>query len=77
MRTLASTLGLTKKDMLDLFERENQRGRQERAAVREANKNEQERAKCMADVEKEKLSQENEFEEFRLRLAKGECIKPK
>lgn len=69
LMTLASSLGLTKEEMLDLYERENQRRREERAAVRDANREEEERAKRMADVEKEKLAQEKELVELKLRLA--------
>ncbi|KAH6924420.1 hypothetical protein HPB50_017288 [Hyalomma asiaticum] len=57
---MAGNLGLSKEEMLKLYEQETQRLRDERAAAREAAGEAEERAVRMAALENEKLALERE-----------------
>ncbi|KAL1424826.1 hypothetical protein MTO96_019695 [Rhipicephalus appendiculatus] len=76
---MSGNLGLSKEEMLKLYEQESQRLRDERAAAREAAQEAEERAVRMvalekekAAVEKERAAQEKEVLELRLRAADAE-----
>lgn len=76
---MSGNLGLSKEEMLKLYEQESQRLRDERAAAREAAREAEERAVRMAALEKEKTAlqiekavQEKELLELRLRAAEAE-----
>lgn len=70
---MSGNLGLSKEEMLKLYEQESQRLRDERAAAREAAREAEERAVRMAAFEKEKAVQEKELLELRLRAAEAEA----